>query len=605
MYRVTWHKDWSDKGVILHYPFTDSAKVEGSIVKEINKVDNFTFTTYDFETAEQISPIKDIIRVFNTMTNEYEFEGRVFEISKGTTQNGAPYFELVCEGLLGLLHDVGIGNGKVKLSLREHLLYFLDIYNTLISDVNKKIQPGNLTYSQIDRAVTFEYFPEDSAYEIIVNRLVGEYGGEIQLRRVGQNLYFDWVDTIGEISATPIHTGHNLLKDEISSDYSNYATVYVPLGKKTGVRNDRLTINSVSPDGTEYLRDPGISTYGVVMKWLVYDDIDDPTELMQTAQYELSQQKFSHDQYTVSALDLALIGLDIESFKLGNGYVLTDDILQVKNEVLRVVKIDIDINEPELSKVTIGDKFTTVAEFQTNQARLSDYRYRKLNDKTDANAAEIVRTYAHAESAHQRLTDFIKFYNEFIIGNNEKMQSINDRLNKLEATNAEGGTGYSASRYFPVDYNLPGINFFKRSNWAEGTLQYEMTYGNRTGGLHSGYDIGSGGNAGYAVYATTSGKVTWSGWKDGGIGNCIYIDHSTDNWWSNYMHLASMTVSAGDTVVAGQQIGVMGNSGGDYAIHLHYELSPDGVFHSGGNTVNPESYLGITDDNTTSLPSPA
>ncbi len=44
---------------------------------------------------------------------------------------------------------------------------------------------------------------------------------------------------------------------------------------------------------------------------------------------------------------------------------------------------------------------------------------------------------------------------------------------------------------FPVDYSIQGINFWKRSNWASGTLQSEMTYGDRAGGFHSGYDIGS------------------------------------------------------------------------------------------------------------------
>lgn len=156
---------------------------------------------------------------------------------------------------------------------------------------------------------------------------------------------------------------------------------------------------------------------------------------------------------------------------------------------------------------------------------------------------------------------------------------------------------------FPVDYAIEGINFWKRDNWASGTLQSEMTYGERAGGLHSGYDIGSQGQK-VAIYATQDGTVEWSGFKEGGIGNCVYIKHDDGVYWSNYMHLDSMIVSVGDTVTAGQQIGIMGNSGGDYAIHLHFELSPDGNFHSGGNTVNPESYLKITDDNTTGLPNP-
>ena len=71
---------------------------------------------------------------------------------------------------------------------------------------------------------------------------------------------------------------------------------------------------------------------------------------------------------------------------------------------------------------------------------------------------------------------------------------------------------------FPVDYTIEGINFWKRSNWGVGTLQREMTYGERAGGFHSGYDIGSNGKK-VAIYATQDGTVEWSGYKDGGIGN--------------------------------------------------------------------------------------
>ena len=181
------------------------------------------------------------------------------------------------------------------------------------------------------------------------------------------------------------------------------------------------------------------------------------------------------------------------------------------------------------------------------------------------------------------------------------------KLDYIEIPDNGGGGNENPSDskvVFPVDYSISGINFWKRDNWASGTLQSEMTYGERAGGFHSGYDIGSGGLTGVKIYATQDGTVEWSGYKSGGIGNCIYIKHDDGIYWSNYMHLDSMSVELGDTVTAGQQIGVMGNSGGDYAIHLHFELSPDGNFHSGGNTIDPESYLKITDDKTTGLPNP-
>lgn len=182
---------------------------------------------------------------------------------------------------------------------------------------------------------------------------------------------------------------------------------------------------------------------------------------------------------------------------------------------------------------------------------------------------------------------------------------FDDMTNKVEALrNNGGGDTPNGDMFFPVDYNQSGINFWKRDNWAVGRLQREMTYGDRAGGFHSGYDIGSGGASGVKIYAVRSGTVRLSEFLSGGIGNAIYIEHDSDDLWSNYMHLESMSVNVGDTVTAGQEIGIMGATGGDYAIHLHFEISPDGNFHSGGNTQDPEPYLLVTDDNATELPSP-
>lgn len=164
----------------------------------------------------------------------------------------------------------------------------------------------------------------------------------------------------------------------------------------------------------------------------------------------------------------------------------------------------------------------------------------------------------------------------------------------------------NSDMFFPVDYDLEGINFWKRSNWETGTLQKNMTYGNRSSGkFHAGYDIGSGGNAGYEVYAIRDCIITDIREVSGG-GYSVFMEHTTDDYHSMYMHLVqdSAVVNIGDTVKAGDQIAVMGATGGDYAIHLHVEISPTGDFHTKENTIDPEKYLKITDDNKTSLPNP-
>jgi len=156
-------------------------------------------------------------------------------------------------------------------------------------------------------------------------------------------------------------------------------------------------------------------------------------------------------------------------------------------------------------------------------------------------------------------------------------------------------------KVFPVKIQN-GINFWKTSNYGAGSIQHNMSFGTRSSGdFHAGYDIGGGGTT-HTIYAITDGTVTNAGWA-AGWGNRITIDHSNDDYHTLYAHLDSIAISNGDTIQAGQKIGIMGGTGGNYDIHLHVELSKTGVFGD-GNTVDPEPYLEVTGDNQTNLPKP-
>lgn len=195
---------------------------------------------------------------------------------------------------------------------------------------------------------------------------------------------------------------------------------------------------------------------------------------------------------------------------------------------------------------------------------------------------------------------------EFSLNIDEVFDSIIQQIRNLDDGNGNGGTP-SSDPVFPVDFTREGINFWKKSNYSLGQLQYQMCYGwTREGGnrFHAGYDIGGGGRT-HPIYAVEDGTVVDARYQDLS-GYLIIIEHDNDEYYSLYQHLQenSTLVSIGETVSKGQEIASMGGSGGNYDIHLHFELSPTGEFWTEQGTVDPESYLGVVADNTTELQNP-
>ena len=107
----------------------------------------------------------------------------------------------------------------------------------------------------------------------------------------------------------------------------------------------------------------------------------------------------------------------------------------------------------------------------------------------------------------------------------------------------------------------------------------------RFGSGHTGTDIGhSGSNETEPIYATENGTVTWVQTGYGNLmgqagvegtnasyGNLVQVTFE-DGSYAIMAHLSDVAVQEGDQVVAGQQIGNMGNSGWSSGAHLHFEL---------------------------------
>lgn len=103
---------------------------------------------------------------------------------------------------------------------------------------------------------------------------------------------------------------------------------------------------------------------------------------------------------------------------------------------------------------------------------------------------------------------------------------------------------------------------------------------------HDGIDIGgTGGNLnGQAADSIGGGKVTEVGYDENGYGNYVVVDHG-NGYTSLYGHLQKATVKQGETVSAGQQVGVIGSTGSSSAPHLHLRV------HKNGQSIDPRTVI--------------
>lgn len=100
---------------------------------------------------------------------------------------------------------------------------------------------------------------------------------------------------------------------------------------------------------------------------------------------------------------------------------------------------------------------------------------------------------------------------------------------------------------------------------------------------HDGIDIGGSVN-GQAAGSIGGGKVTEVGYDENGYGNYVVVDHG-NGYTSLYGHLQKATVKQGDTVSAGQQVGVIGSTGKSSGPHLHLRV------HKNGQSIDPRTVI--------------
>lgn len=380
----------------------------GSIAKSINTADAFTFSVLPNNPA--YGKIKPLLTRIIVKGNKQEtlFSGRVLKPTDTMTTTGSLSRAYVCEGPLAYFHDITPGYETVTGTWSAVIRRVLDIYNSQTEDW-KHISAGSIPETG---NLVLELTPETDIYDTLNKLIVTDNSYDWRVNIGGPSFTLDVATEIGTIMPEPkIELARNLESMTLERDPSSIVSRIIPLGKtKDGQPAEGKTMPRVTlSDGgySYYLDSPDlIAAYGVQAKSIIYDTVTDPNELLNKGKSYLSGETSVTTKYTITALDLSSIGLDISSFSPYNRYRLTNPLMGV-NDDLRVNGITIDLFKPQDANLTIGDKMRRSIDFTIEALESSDEAV-KTNLQNNSKIQSVQEQVAAQDGLIKKLQEEIK-----------------------------------------------------------------------------------------------------------------------------------------------------------------------------------------------------
>lgn len=277
---------------------------------------------------------------------------------------------------------------------------FLSKHNAQVG-ADKRIELGQVT---VTASNNYTYTANwDKTMDVIADKLIGKFGGEIQLRDKDGKVYIDYLEHIGHGTDTTIELAVNLKTISREVDETAVITRLYPLGAKLTDSEKRLTIGTVN-GGKDYIEDSSlIAKYGVISGPQIWDDVTLASNLLSKGKEYLKSVNRAKVQYQITALDLSRINKHIEQFELGCWYRVKNSLMGI-DEDLRIVGISIDLDNPQASQLTFGDRFETLSGFMTAKTQSlqsaidnSEFRNRQVIDSKIENATKLI---TGAEGGH-------------------------------------------------------------------------------------------------------------------------------------------------------------------------------------------------------------
>lgn len=343
----------------------------GKVTKGINAIDSFVFSLLpDNAGFDLIHEFTTHVTVFNTSKNRYDFIGRVLYAETSMAESGVIVKTVTCESLFGYLcdsvQDYAEAQNWTVSGLLQHLI---DCHNSQTEEY-KHFKLGNVTQTETNDNI-YIGIQRENTWNALQKKLVDQIGGEFQFRMKDDGIYIDYLDRVGGVRDTPIAVSVNMKSISREQDPTSYVTRLIPLGSKLTDENGKETEHrldiTAANNGVRYIEDTeAIEMYGIHVKVVEFDDIKTPEVLLARGKQWMAANNHINVKYTVTAVDLSLLGLAMHDFDIGNTHPIQNHLIGI-NDTARIIKVSLDVCEEHKSSFDVGDNIKSLSDLQLEQ----------------------------------------------------------------------------------------------------------------------------------------------------------------------------------------------------------------------------------------------
>lgn len=282
------------------------------------------------------------------------------------------------------------------------LKWLIDNHNSQVEDF-QKFKLGNVTVTDSTNYISRSSTDYAKTWETMKSKLFDSgLGGYFCIRYEADGNYIDYLADFELTNVQRVKYGYNLLDLKTEADATAACSVVIPLGKKLKEIDEntdsdaRLTISSL-PDGdvTEDIYKQGdmlISrsakeAYGFICaptKDTTWDDITLAKNLQSTAaEYLTSVASKLSNTITITAVDLHFSDAEISAFRIYR-YIQFDSKPHGHDGRFKLTKLDIDILNPQNTKITLGDTKLSMTDINRGQKQSIEEVVQTMQKQTDS-----------------------------------------------------------------------------------------------------------------------------------------------------------------------------------------------------------------------------